>query len=223
MTRISSNTIVKNGMPFIGKVLRQVAPLVDELIITISEKSEDETIKEVSRVFEDFPGKVFVDFENVTLPAELTQVEQAQVDRSKGDWILFLSDDDYWPTEELRGCLNELDKDKNILAYDVSPYQLMNEFQHDTRWRGHKWFSKFLRREGLRYIKDWPEELPADKDGNPLYWRTHKQVKHFPYYFYHLALLKDYSFRTEPWMKPHNSNKAYRDQVAGDLPQRVFL
>ena len=210
-------------MPFIGKVLRQIAPLVDELIITISEKSNDGTIKEVSRVYEDFSGKILVDFENVSHPGELTKVEQAQVDKSKGDWILFLSDDDYWPTEELKKCLEELDKDKDVLAYDVSPYQLINEFQHDTRWRGHKWFSKLLRREGLRYIKDWPEELPADKNNEPLYWRTHSQVKHLPYYFYHLALLKSYSFRTEQWMQPHNSNKSYRDPYPGDLPHKIFL
>ena len=199
MATVSSNTVVRNGMPFIGKVLRQVAPIVDELIVTISDKSDDGTIKEVSRVFEEFPGKVFVDFESGG-PGELTQVQQAQADRSKGEWILFLSDDDFWPQEELKKCIAELDKVRDILAYSVNPYQLIDFATHDDSWRN-KSFSKFLRKEGMRYIGTWPRELPCDNHGKPLYWKSHAQVQRLPYRFYHLSYLKEYSFRNEEWAK----------------------
>ena len=199
MAKISANTICRNGMPFIGKVLRQVAPLVDELIITISEKSDDGTVKEISRVYEDFPRKVFVDFENVP-QGELTKVQQAQADRSKGDWILFLSDDDYWPTEELRKCIQQLDKNPDILAYSVNPYQLVDNEHYDASWNN-KSFSKFLRKDGMKYIGTWPRELPCDKYSKPLYWKTHVQVQRLPYRFYHLSYLKEYSFRNEKWAK----------------------
>ena len=217
MAKVSANTIVRNGMPFIGKVLRQVAPIVDELIITISEYSDDGTVKEVSKVYEDFPGRVFVDFENVP-PGELTKVQQAQADRSKGDWILFLSDDDYWPTEELRKCISELDKNPDVLAYSVSPYQLLDNEHYDNSWRN-KSFSKFLRREGMRYVGTWPRELPCDKYSKPLYWKTHAQVARLPHRFYHLSYLKEYSFRNEDWAKAFR----FRQGEPKKLPCRIEL
>ena len=200
MATISANTIVRNGMPFIGKVLRQVAPLVDELRITISEKSNDGTVREVDKVFEDFPGKVFVDFENVENQGELTQVQQAQADKSTGEWILFLSDDDYWPINEFRKCVVELDKNPDVLAYSINPYQLLDYEHYDASWNN-KSFSKFLRKEGMKYIGTWPRELPSDKYGKPLYWKTHARVQRLQHRFYHLSYLKDSSFRNEEWAK----------------------
>lgn len=197
---ISSNTIVRDGMPFIGKVLTQVAPYMEEMIITISEKSTDGTLTEIKKIQELYPNKVILNTENVASPGELTSVRNEQVKLTKSDWILFLDDDDYWPKDQLELCLAELDKDPNVLAYSVNPYQLIDMEHYDRSWI-HKYFSKFLRREGLRYIKPWPRDLPADKDNKPLYHKWHPQVKNLPYKFYHLSYLKNKSFRTEEWAK----------------------
>ena len=195
---ITSNTLVKNGMPFIGKVLRQVAPYMDEMIIAISRKSDDGTIKEINEALKDHMDKVTIIWEDVSKPAELTEVENEMVKISKSEWILFLSDDDYWPVDQLSLCLDELDKDDNILAYSVNPYQLIDFEHYDYSWRN-KSFSKFLRRKGLRFIKNWPRELAADENNKALYWRKHPQVKCLPYKFYHLSYIKNHSFRTEDW------------------------
>lgn len=198
MPKISSNTIVKNGMPFIGRVLRQIAPYMDKMIITLSCKSNDGTLNEIQQLVDLYPGKIVLDHEDVSSPAELTEVRNKQVSMTHSDWILFLDDDDFWPQDQLEACLKELDKDDDILAYSVSPYQLIDCEHYDSSWNNRS-FSKFLRTKDLRYIKPWPRDLPADKDNSPLYWKTHPKVKKLPFRFYHLSYLKSHSFRSEKW------------------------
>lgn len=198
---IASHTIVRQGMPFIGKVLRQAAPFMDKMFISVSQSSDDGTLEEVMSFIGDNPGKVEFMQDGYTIPGQLTQLRQFQVDRTAQDWILFLDDDDYWQADQLELCLKELDKDENILAYSVNPYQVIDSWHYDSSWYS-KSFSKFLKKtDGLHYRGAWPKDLPCDSDGNPLYWKTHKQVKTLPYKFYHLALLKGHSFRSEDWAK----------------------
>jgi len=199
--KICSHTIVKQGMPFIGKVLRQVASLMDKMFISVSQLSDDGTLQEVMEFIGDNPGKVEFMQDGYTIPGQLTQLRQFQVDRTVQDWILFLDDDDWWPQDQLELCLKEIEKDDGTLAYSVSPYQLIDSWHYDTSWYN-KSFSKFLKRtERLHYEGDWPRDLPCDDEGNALYWKTHKKVKILPYKFYHLALLKNHSFRQEDWAK----------------------
>lgn len=197
---IASNTIVKDGMPFIGKVLDQVEPFMHQMIVTLSAKSADGTVEEVHRARERIGDKMTIFWEDVRTPGELTKIRNDQSRRSPTDWILFLDDDDYWPEDQLTSCLEQLDTDPVILAYSVRPYQLIDELTYDYGWRN-KWFSKFLRRKGLQYVRPWPRDLPADKNGQPLYWKTHPLVKNLPYYFYHLSYLKQHSFRKDEWAK----------------------
>lgn len=206
---ISSNTIVKNGMPFIGRVLQQVEPYMDKMFITVSEKCIDQTMNVVETFQNTHGDKVIVDTENVKRPDELTHIQQMQLDQSDTDWILFMSDDDFWPRDQLKKVLDLLGTDENILAYSVSPYQLIDYEHYDESWKI-KSFSKFFRREGARYIKNWPRELIADKNNAPLYWRKHPQVKKLPwpeYYFYHLSYMKNHSFRNEEWATSFRINK----------------
>lgn len=214
---ISSNTIVKNGMPFIGKVLEQVAPYMEKMLVTISEKSDDGTICEVDRIYQQYPDKIIVDFENVTHKSELASVQQKQADRTESDWILFLSDDDYWTADQLEKCLKELEKNPETLAYSVSPYQLIDEYHYDASWRK-KSFSKFLRK-GFHYQGPWPRELPCDGSGKPLYWKTHPLVKTLPYRYYHLSYLKNHSFRNEEWASRYKFQKGNPEL----LPKPVFI
>ena len=214
MYSITSHTIVKNGKPFIGKVLNQVAPYMDRMIIHLSCKSTDRTLDDIRRIVGQNPGKVKLRFENVKKPGELTEIRKEQVKETTTKWILFLDDDDYWPHDQLELCLKELGKDEETLAYSVNPYQLVDMEHYDHGWRK-KSFSKFLRKEGLTYIKPWPKDLPADKDEKPLYWKTHPKVKTLPYKFYHLSYLKDGSFREEDWA---SSKYGYKNRIPTPKP-----
>lgn len=214
---IASHTIVKNGMPFIGKVLKQVEPYMDKMFIAVSKKSNDGTIQEVMNFTESCKKPVELIYEDVGKPAQLTQIEQFQVDRTTQDWILFLSDDDYWTHDQLELCLKEIEKDPTKPAYSVSPYQLLDFETYDSSW-AEKSFSKFLRREGLHYEKDWPDEMPFHGD-RMSYWRANNEVKRLPYKFYHLSYLKDYSFRNEGWAKRY----AFRKGDAVKLPKPLVI
>ena len=185
-------------MPFIGKVLRQVAPHVDELVICLSEGSNDGTEAEIRESLKDYWHKVVWMTENVKTKGELAGVQDEMVKRSSGDWILFLSDDDYWTEDQLKPCLAELDKDPNILCYAVNPYQLIDIETYDNGWRN-RHFSKFLRNKDLHYVGPWPREMPYSGKIS-LYWKDRPDVvKKLPYRFYHLSYLKDGSFRKEDW------------------------
>lgn len=196
--KITSHTLVYRGMPYVGKVLKQVAPYMDEMVICVSEKSDDGTVEEIKKVMEPYWDKVIWMTENTKTKGELTEVENEMTRRSTGDWVLFLSDDDYWPEDQLKLCLAELDKDPNVLSYVVNPYQLIDLETHDGSWRN-KWFSKFLRNKDLNFRYPWPKDMPFSGD-TILYWRQNPDVvKKLPYRFYHLSYMKEGSFRTEEW------------------------
>jgi glycosyltransferase involved in cell wall biosynthesis len=214
--KISSNTIVKQGMPFIGKVLEQVAPYMEKMIIHLSTKSTDGTFSVINQLNYAYPDKIELYLENVDNIGQLTSIRNEQVKKTKSDWILFLDDDDYWATDQLELCLNELDKDPNILAYSVNPYQLTDWEHYDTSWNNRS-FSKFLRRKGLQFIHPYPRDMPADKNEKLLYWKTNALVKKLPYKFYHLSYLKNNSFRNEEWAKKFAFQKGRSEKLEKPL------
>jgi glycosyltransferase involved in cell wall biosynthesis len=196
--KITSNTILKNDMPFVDMVLRNVEPFVDEMIITISIKSDDGTLEKVEDFALDFPSKVKLDFEAVTEPKELTQVRQHQLDISHSEWVMFLDGDDWWPKNRLSYVLSYLDNDIDGLA--VSPYQVTDSEYYERQWT-HMGFTKFFKKQpGVHYEGDWPRDL-IYKDKEMLYWKTNTRVPMIPCMFYHLSKLKHHSFRNEDWAK----------------------
>lgn len=196
---ITSNTLVRNGMPFIGKVLRQVAPFMDEMVICISKSSNDGTKEEIMKVMAPYQGKIVWMTEDVKNKGDLTEVENDMVRKSTSDWVLFLSDDDYWPQDQLRLCLSELKKDPTILAYSVAPYQLIDLGHYDPTW-DKKSFSKFLRNEELNFKGPWPKDMPFSGNTSLYHGHSPQVVKKLSYRFYHLSYMKETSFRKEEWV-----------------------
>jgi len=199
MPKITSHTLVRNGMPYIGKVLRQVAPFMDEMVICVSKSSNDGTKEEIGSFMKDWGHKVILMEEDVKTKGELTEVENEMVRKSTGDWVLFLSDDDYWPQDQLQLCLNELDKDPKIYAYSVNPYQLIDEEHYDDSWRN-KFFAKFLKNEDLNFKGAWPKDMPFYGNVSLYHGHTPQISKKLPYRFYHLSYMKEFSFRKEDWV-----------------------
>ena len=192
---ICSHTLVRNGMPFIGLVIRQVIPYVNRCLITISRQSTDGTIHAVKKLQQQFPQTVFIEWEDVSSPAELTHERQKQVANTFEDWILFLDDDDYWMHDEL-SFIKRLCLDADVDAYAFNPYQIIDKEYYDDSWRN-KWFTKLFRNKpGLHYEKPWPRDL-IYLEKKELYWRTNKRVVKSPYRYIHLPLLKGYSFREQ--------------------------
>lgn len=189
--RLTSNTVVKNGMPFVPLIIRQALPFVDRAIITISEKSSDGT-KEALLELQAKNPKIEIFYENVASQGELTAVEQHQIDISKTDWIWFLSDDDYWEPQEIEKCLLELEDDIDGLS--VNPYQILGPEHEDSSWIGCKYFTKFFRKKGANYRGNWPNEM-IYMDDTLLYHKTNPRDKAVPHKFFHLAEVKNYSFR----------------------------
>ena len=211
---ISSHTIVKNGMPYLPMVLDVVAPFMDEMFITISEKSNDGSLWAVNMLRAKYPNKVRLLFEDVSSPAELTDERQRQVNLTTTEWILFLDDDDLWTPESLEACLKEL---KDAPAYCVNPYQLQDGEHYDLSWENKKWFTKFFRNDPrLRYIGAWPREMIYLGD-EILYHKKNPKVIKLPHKFFHLALMKPHSFRKDD-LKEYE----YKNGVARKLPEEAI-
>lgn len=203
MVEIWSHTIVRNGEPFIGHVLRHVLPLVDKSLVTISEKSDDGTLASLFDLQAEFGNKIEIDTEDVSKPAELTTVRQKQLDKTpNGTWVFFLDDDDWWPEDQLVQMIELINKNEDVDGYSVSPYQFMNKKYHDDSW-GARSFTKFFRNDkGVHYRGDWPKDLICKND-DVLYWRKNKRVPHVGRKFIHLSYAKRYSFRNEKWAEEY--------------------
>lgn len=192
MSNITSHTICKNGQPFIGEVLKVALPLVDRMLITISVKSSDGT----RQVIESLQSpKIELYEENVADLGELTKERQKQVDMTGfGDIIWFLDDDDFWEEKEVRACLDYLSSN-DIDAIGVNPYQVLDKEHEDARWINKKYFTKFFKNVNINYRHPWPRDL-IYKGDTLLYHKTNSKVPRVPYKFWHLAAVKNYSFRT---------------------------
>lgn len=188
--KIVSHTICKNSQPFIGAVLKAALPIVDRMIITISKKSNDGT-REVIESLQS--PKIDLYEENVSDMGDLTLERQKQVDMTKEDIIWFLDDDDYWEDLEVRNCINYL-VTNDIDAIGVNPYQVLDAEHHDARWVNKKYFTKFFKNKDINYRKPWPRDL-IYKGDILLYHKTNPRVPRVPYKFWHLAAVKQYSFR----------------------------
>lgn len=200
---ITTNTIVRNGVPFIDPVLRQVEPFVDRMLITVSENSIDGTVNVLNRFKEEFGEKVVLDTENVKDPSELTTVRQRQLDNSIDDsWILFLDADDWWSKESLENMKEWLEWDMDGLA--VNPYQVVDHKYYDISWKN-KWFTKWFKKQnGVHYRKPWPRDL-IFKDNELLYWKVNKRVPRINVRYFHLSNIMNWKFRDESWAKEYES------------------
>jgi len=204
--KFCTHTIVKNGMPFIGLVLRQVIPFAHRCLITISTNSTDGTLEVLQNLQKEYPDKVVIDYESVQTVSMLTLERQKQVEKTTEDWILFLDDDDFWPYEALQSVLRALN-DK-VDALTVHPYQLLNKHEYDGNWN-EKWFTKWIRKQsGLHYAKPWPRDLIFVND-RMLYWKKNPLVVKHPARYFHLSYLKDGSFRNEAWANKYKFTPPY--------------
>jgi len=200
---ICSHTIVKNGQPFIDLVLNQVLPFVDRAIVTVSVKSTDGTKELLEKMAKDNP-KINLIYEDVYKPDYLTYERQLQVGRTTEDWILFLDDDDYWPTKSLDEVFDYINTvaDSNVtdgLAFN--PIQMVDFENEDESWR-YKWFTKvFPNVRGLHYRFPWPKDA-IFIDNRWCYWRKNKRIRQFTNArYFHLCNLKNESFRDTPYFQ----------------------
>ncbi len=197
--KICSHTIVKNGQPFIDLVLNQVLPFVDRAIVTVSVKSTDGTKELLEKMAEENP-KINIIYENVYRIGDLTYERQLQVGRTTEDWILFLDDDDYWPTRSLETVVDYLYRADDIDGIAFNPFQMVDFDNEDESWR-YKWFTKvFPNVRGLHYRFPWPKDA-IYIDNRWCYWRKNNRVKKLEARYFHLANLKNESFRDTDYFK----------------------
>lgn len=197
---IASHTLVKNGMPFLDLVLRAVEPYMNRMLITISEKSTDNSLNVVNDFEREFRSKVRVMFENADDPAKLTMERQKMVDMTHEDWILFLDDDDLWPDESLKEMMKLIQED--VDGYALSPIQVIDQMYYDKHWEEKKFFTKWFKNKDINYHNPWPRDIIKSGD-KELYWKKNLDVKRLVGKYFHLSNIKPSSFRDEKWSKGH--------------------
>lgn len=214
--KIVSHTIVKNGMPFIGEVLKAALPIVDRMIINLSIKSNDGT-REVINGLQS--SKIELYEENVLNLGELTIERQKQVNMTDfGDIIWFLDDDDFWLQKEALNCIDYL-KNNDLDAISINPYQILDSQHEDARWVNKKYFTKFFKNININYKHPWPRDL-IYKDGILLYHKSNPRNHIVPFKFFHLAAVKNFSFRRKELMGFNDLNGVPK-KLEVDLPQEI--
>jgi glycosyltransferase involved in cell wall biosynthesis len=193
---IYSNTIVKNGKPFIIPVLKQVEPYMKKMFVTVSKKSTDGTYDLVKNLEKKLKGKLVVDIENVKHPSLLTQERQKQLDKvPMGKWVLFLDADDWWPKESMEQMMMFLNNTVDGLS--INPYQVVTKKFYDSSWRN-KYFLKWFRNDkGVHYRYPWPRDM-IFKDDKIMYWRKNEKCPRIAVRFFHLENLMNWRFRDQP-------------------------
>jgi glycosyltransferase involved in cell wall biosynthesis len=172
-------------------------------------KADEPTVKEVFSIRD---PKVEIYWEDVPNKGELTHIENIQIEKSKGDWIWSLEDDELWPEEDLRGALSLLND--NVDGLGVVPFNMANETQYNPTINGP--LTKFFRREGTYWKRPFPKNGPRH-NGAELTARKNNRVPWSPYTFFHMVLMKEASFRNEPEWFP---NYGYRSTKRADLPEK---
>jgi len=219
-----SHTLVKNGLPFIDLVLEQVIPYMKRCLITISEKSSDGTLELLRKLEKEHPNKIYISFEKVQSPGDLTLERQKQLDQTVEDWCVFLDDDDYWPTESIEEMIKIIEREgDDVEGYVTRPYQVVDQHHYDSSWK-YKWYMKWFRKQpGLNYRDAWPRDILYLND-TQLYWRFNLRVPRVPPKFYHLSYIKDYSFRNEKWAGHHSEDfwkKSGKSKTALPFPKEA--
>jgi glycosyltransferase involved in cell wall biosynthesis len=181
-------------------------------LVTISRKSTDGTKQLIEDMAKENP-KINIIYEDVYKPDYLTYERQLQVGRTTEDWILFLDDDDYWPEESLKEIVELTKTDiHEVDGFAFNPIQLVDFQNYDDCWR-YKWFTKvFPNVRGLHYRFPWPKDA-IFIDNRWCYWRKNTRVKKASPHYFHLANLKNESFRDTPYFQ--GSDKLQRTMSEG--------
>ena len=212
--RLTSTTIVKNGMPFIGLALRIALPHVDQMIITISVKADEETIKEVFSLRD---PKVEIYWEDIKEKGELTRIENEQFARAKGEWIWMIDDDELWPEEDLLKVFSHFKED--IDSISINPFQVLDSKHHEWSFR-HKFLSKFFKRDGVKMGIPFPRNM-LFKHGKMLNWRKNSRTLRVPYRYFHMPLVKEHSFRNESRWKQYAYKKNTPIPIPNDYVEKL--
>lgn len=218
MKTLVSHTLVRDGMPYIDLVIRQVVPYVNRCLITISEKSTDGTLQAMRKLEREFPQKIRIDFENVKRPGLLTYERQRLIDKTIEDWVLFLDADDLWPNSSLEEIVKLIEFD-GFDAYSFNPYQVIDQEFYDADWK-RKSFTKLFISNGINYRKEWPRDL-IYRYNESLYWKDNPKVKPVDIKYFHLSNLMKWRFRNEEWAKIFASSigtpERYPEEVRKEL------
>jgi len=206
MKKIVSNTLVRNGQPYIGKVLEQVIPFMYKCVVTLSVKSDDGTRKIIEDLMLKYPEKIDLEFEGVVNYGDLTEERNKMVARSKdADWLVILDDDDLWPTESLKSLVSLVELDEDVDGYNMKPFQVVDMENHDGNWSS-RYFTKWQKNIDINYKGAWPKDLVYTGDTH-LYWRHNSRVITVPHRFFHLSYLKSSSFREAGELDPMYNHK----------------
>jgi len=200
---IYSHTLIRNGEPLTKLIFKNILPFVDKCLVTISERSDDDTLASLQDLQSVYRDKMVIDTENTQIPAQLTQVRQKMLDATPKDtWVLFLDDDDYWSVEQLKEMKNLLKRNEDVDGYSLNPYQVIDKTRYDHSWRNKYFLKWFKNQDGIHYKGAWPRDL-VYKGDELLYWRKNPRVPRLLTRYFHLSYIKRWSFRREPWAKEY--------------------
>lgn len=191
---IEVNTLVRNGEPYIAKVLLSVLPYVDRVLVYLDDSCTDDTrvtLRELYSTHKNLEVKLFEHPDNM---GDLTKIRNQMLEESTEDWVWIIDDDEVYPKEMVDKVLNAL---KTSSAYDllaVRGWFLVGNGMHH-RARSKAWIPRIVRREGAVWKRAFSGEMLFN--GKKRLWKSEKMRKLSDIWYYHYSYLKPYSWRDE--------------------------
>lgn len=206
MLNICSTTIVRDGDDVIELCLSSVLPYVTRAIVTVDDRSKDDTLKILHRMQARF-SNLEVDTFHVTDPlTDLVEIRNRQLARVKEQLCWIVDSDEYYFGDVVEDIQDEVNKTFNW--YDV--YALRCWAPWD-RMNGHKSSSKavipriFKMKPSIKWKGRFGNEMLYNGSSN-IFLPSNPHLLVLPYRYIHFTHLKK-----DPWRK-----ELHRERVADD-------
>ena len=146
--KLSTNTIVRNGVDFVELCLVSVLPYSSESLVYVDSRSNDGTYDKLLALRNQYPQLV-VERDSVSDPVwDLVEMRNKQLKRSTGDWILILDSDEYYPKESIEGLIQTVETHPNHLFFSPFVWSIW------TMVEAHRASSS---RPALRLVRNLPD------------------------------------------------------------------
>jgi glycosyltransferase involved in cell wall biosynthesis len=148
-----------NGESLIRKSLLSVLPYCDECIV-YDTGSIDRTVKILEELKKQFPHLIYETVGKKT-PKELTVILNEMKQRSSGEWILRVDDDEVFPVETMEEIRNI---DGQVIVYSIPFFHcenggFINPKCHSLKRPGFFVARLFKNIPGINWVNDWRSEV----------------------------------------------------------------
>lgn len=190
---ITAHCLIRNEENFIWYALQSVLPYVDKILVWDT-GSTDKTVEIIKSI-----NSPKIEFEEKGLADESrhTALRNEMIKMTDTEWFMILDGDEVWPSDQIKGTLQELDSSvfhnncilSNFIFCVGDIYHYSTWGQYQTPWGLHGHFTlRFFRKvQGIHWSGKYDNDSLIYNDGASVF--TEENTYHSNYHFFHYGVL----------------------------------